>query len=160
VLVQPLDRGVEYESAPGLLARECELAELDVWIETSVAGWSDTPEVARLIRSIARAASLNPLVINFVTERDGVAISTGSLVIHDRVALLAGASTIPSGRGLGAQGTLFAARLAAARRRGCDVAMMVASPGSTSQRNAERRGFRVVYTRTKWRLARDGHEDH
>jgi hypothetical protein len=35
---------------------------------------------------------------------------------------------------------------------GCDLAMMVAQPGSDSQRNAERRGFRLAYTRTKWRL--------
>ena len=35
---------------------------------------------------------------------------------------------------------------------GCDVAMMVAHPGSDSQRNAERKGFRIAYTRTKWRL--------
>lgn len=32
--------------------------------------------------------------------------------------------------------------------------MLVAEPGSNSQRNAERNGFRVAYTRTKWRLAR------
>jgi hypothetical protein len=30
--------------------------------------------------------------------------------------------------------------------------MMVALPGSGSQRNAERQGFRTVYTRTKWQL--------
>jgi len=30
--------------------------------------------------------------------------------------------------------------------------MMVAAPGSASQRNAERNGFRVAYTRTKWQL--------
>jgi hypothetical protein len=30
--------------------------------------------------------------------------------------------------------------------------MMVALPGSDSQRNAERRGFQVAYTRTKWQL--------
>jgi hypothetical protein len=34
---------------------------------------------------------------------------------------------------------------------------MVAAPGSDSQRNAERAGFRVAYTRTKWCLrAGDG----
>ena len=32
------------------------------------------------------------------------------------------------------------------------VAMMVAAPGSSSQRNAERQGFRIAYTRTKWQL--------
>jgi hypothetical protein len=30
--------------------------------------------------------------------------------------------------------------------------MMVAEVGSQSQRNAERKGFRIAYTRTKWRL--------
>jgi hypothetical protein len=35
---------------------------------------------------------------------------------------------------------------------GCDIAMMVTLPGSDSQRNAERKGFRIAYTRTKWQL--------
>ena len=30
--------------------------------------------------------------------------------------------------------------------------MMGAPPGSGSQRNAERHGFRIAYTRIKWRL--------
>jgi hypothetical protein len=30
---------------------------------------------------------------------------------------------------------------------------MGADPGSGSQRNAERQGFRIGYTRTKWKLA-------
>jgi hypothetical protein len=30
--------------------------------------------------------------------------------------------------------------------------MMVALPGSDSQRNAERKGFHIAYTRTKWQL--------
>jgi hypothetical protein len=36
---------------------------------------------------------------------------------------------------------------------GCDLAMMAAEAGSNSQRNAERKGFRIAYTRTKWRLS-------
>jgi hypothetical protein len=32
---------------------------------------------------------------------------------------------------------------------GCDLAMIVVQPGSDSQRNAQRKGFRIVYTRTK-----------
>jgi N-acetylglutamate synthase-like GNAT family acetyltransferase len=94
-------------------------------------------------------------MMSYHVERDGEMIATASLGIHEGVALLAGASTIPSARQLGAQAALLAARLADARERGCTVAMMVTSPGSASQRNAERSGFRVAYTRTKWqRLAR------
>jgi hypothetical protein len=39
---------------------------------------------------------------------------------------------------------------------GCDLAMMVAEAGSDSQRNAERKGFRIAYTRMKWRLSSQG----
>jgi hypothetical protein len=39
------------------------------------------------------------------------------------------------------------------------IAMMAAAPGSASQRNAERHGFRIAYTRTKWHLQR-GHEQY
>jgi hypothetical protein len=30
---------------------------------------------------------------------------------------------------------------------------MCAAPGRASQRNAERQGFRIAYTRIKWKLA-------
>jgi len=39
---------------------------------------------------------------------------------------------------------------------GCDLALMVAAAGSESQRNAERKGFRIASTRMKWRLSSDG----
>lgn len=39
-----------------------------------------------------------------------------------------------------------------AAEQGCDLAMMGAAPGSASQRNAERQGFRIAYTRIKWAL--------
>ena len=39
-----------------------------------------------------------------------------------------------------------------ALEHGCDLAMMVAEAGSDSQRNAERQGFQVAYTRIKWQL--------
>ena len=42
--------------------------------------------------------------------------------------------------------------LAYAADQGCDLAMMCALPGSGSQRNAERHGFRIAYTRIKWQL--------
>ena len=47
------------------------------------------------------------------------------------------------------------------RDRGAEVFHVVsplagAQPGSTSQRNAEREGFRIVYTRIKWHLNSTG----
>ena len=155
VLVLPL---AESLAAPvsGLQVRIAESADRDAWIETSVQGWSADATYGDTMRRIATSAFANQAMIHMLVEREGQIIATGSMGIADDVALMAGASTIPTGRGLGAQALLLTARLAEARRRGCTLAMMVADPGSTSQRNAERRGYRVAYTRTKWRLARRG----
>jgi GNAT superfamily N-acetyltransferase len=156
VLVQRLAEPAPLAAPPGMRVCVLERHQREAWIDTAVAGWSDDPENARIIGAIAERASANDAMLHFLVEHDGAPIATGSLGIHAGVALLAGASTVPQARGLGAQMALLAARLAEARRRGCELAMSVTAPGSTSQRNSERRGFRVAYTRTKWRLRRPG----
>jgi predicted acetyltransferase len=87
-----------------------------------------------------------------MAELDGKPVATGAMSINDGVALLAGASTIPEARRRGAQLALLYSRLRYAAEQGCDIAMMCALPGSASQRNAERQGFRIAYTRIKWQL--------
>ena len=89
---------------------------------------------------------------SFFAELDGQPIATGAMSICEGVALFAGASTVPAGRRQGAQLALLNARLSYAAENGCDLAMMCAAPGSSSQRNAERQGFRIAYTRLKWQL--------
>jgi len=154
VLVQPIpDRAV---GASPLRVRVIDpAADGEPWIETSIAGWSADPVIAAFIRTIASANIKNQAMTHYIVEDAGAPIATGSLGVHHGVALLAGASTIPTARGRGAQALLLAQRLADARARGCTLAMMVTEVGSTSQRNAERNGFRVAYTRSKWqRLSR------
>jgi hypothetical protein len=48
------------------------------------------------------------------------------------------------------QTALLHARLARAAEAGCDLAVCLAQPGSTSQRNVVRQGFTVLYTRVKF----------
>jgi GNAT superfamily N-acetyltransferase len=156
VLVQPIAEPAAPAESPTLRVRIAGPEDRTAWVEASVMGWSEDPAIARFIRSIAEVTVANDAMLHFLVERDGAVIATAALGVHEGIALLAGASTIPSARGLGAQALLLAARLAEARRRGCEIAMMVSEPGSVSQRNAERRGFRVAYTRAKWRLARAG----
>ncbi|HEY9247715.1 MAG TPA: GNAT family N-acetyltransferase [Rariglobus sp.] len=88
----------------------------------------------------------------FLVERDGQPIAAGSLSIHEGVALLAGTSTLPQFRRLDAQRLLFESRLRYAAESGCEVAMIVTEPASAAQRNAERQGFRIAYSRIKWVL--------
>ena len=87
----------------------------------------------------------------YLAELDGRPVATAAMRMHEGVALMAGASTIPSARGRGAQLALLERRLHDAGENACNLAMMGALPGSISQRNAERHGFRIAYTRIKWR---------
>lgn len=126
-------------------------ADQELWAQTAAKGWSEFAEVADLILELSRVGAKRPNAPCFLAELDGQPIATGGLSICDGVALLAGASTIPAGRKQGAQLALLDSRLRYAVERGCDLAMMGALPGSASQRNAERQGFRIAYTRIKWK---------
>jgi len=141
-------------SAAGLTTRRILEGEFDMWAERSSRGWGETPELAAFMRAFGAVTGRSRGITCFVAELDDMVIATAALAVHDGVALFAGASTIPAWRNRGAQGALLRARLAYARETGCDLAMMCAAPGSTSQANAERLGFRIAYTRIKWKLAR------
>jgi hypothetical protein len=101
---------------------------------------------------LARVGAHRAGGLSFLAELDGRPVATGAMTVCDGVAVLVGASTVPEARRRGAQLALLGARLRYAADNGCDIAVMGAQPGSGSQRNAERQGFRVAYTRTKWQL--------
>ena len=129
--------------------------EHERWAQTAAHGWSEFTEFADQILELSRLSAKRAGAASFLAEIDGEPIATGGIGIYDGVVLLAGASTVPEGRRQGAQTALLGSRLRYAAERGCDIAMMCAQPGSTSQRNAERNGFRIAYTRLKWRLPQD-----
>ena len=122
---------------------------MDVFARTSAAGWSHAG-LGDFILEMARVNAASEGVALFLAELDGEPIATAALSMVDGIAHLAGASTIPSARNRGAQLALLDRRLRHAAANGCDIALMGALPGSGSQRNAERHGFRIAYTRIKW----------
>lgn len=126
--------------------------ERELWAQTAAEGWCDFTEIADLIRDLMRVSATREDGTCFLVELSGQPIAAGALTIHDGVALLAGASTVPEWRGRGAQRVLLASRLQYALRAGCDLAMVCAEPRSVSQRNSQRQGFRIAYTRVKWGL--------
>lgn len=133
--------------------RTVEGADHDLWARTAEEGWREITGFSGPVGDLMRVSSQRRDTVSFLAELDGRPIAAGALAIHEGVGLLAGASTIPEWRKRGAQQALLASRLAYAADARCDLAMMVAEPGSASQRNAERHGFRIAYTRIKWELA-------
>lgn len=154
VMYRPIELGTALDEGPSgaLSTRRMQPDEVAAWIDASVAGWDQYAPVADTIRALANVNAHRSDMRCYLVERDGQLVATGGLVIHEDVALLAGASTLVEARGRGAQLSLLAYRLRDAAKAGCTLAMMCALPGSGSQRNAERHGFRIAYTRIKWQL--------
>lgn len=151
VLYRPLTFDDDGVASPGVFpVTPIEPAEGPAWAEAAADGWGDTPEVVPFVRDLGAVYPVTAGATCYAA-RDGASIAAaGVLAAHAGVALLAGASTRPGWRRRGAQAALLSIRLRDARRHGCDLAMICAHPGSASHRNAQRRGFRVAYTRIKW----------
>jgi GNAT superfamily N-acetyltransferase len=78
---------------------------------------------------------------------DGQPAAAGAMNVRAKLALLFADATRENFRGQGLHLALIRARLAHAATLGCDLATAATAPGSGSQRNYERAGFRVVYTK-------------
>ncbi len=125
--------------------------EAQLWGEISARAWSHGhPELHDFHLQLSAVSAVREQNLCFLAELDGTPGAAGVLSIHEGVALFAGAATLPEWRRRGLQQALLRERLRYAADHGCGVAMMVAQPGSDSQRNAERQGFHIAYTRIKW----------
>jgi len=80
-------------------------------------------------------------------ENKPVACGTGLVIADHKVFALCGAGTLAEYRGRGLQTALLCARMAAALEAGCEYAVVVTQGGTASQRNVERLGFRVAYSK-------------
>ncbi|MGA2887673.1 MAG: GNAT family N-acetyltransferase [Terracidiphilus sp.] len=133
--------------------------EAQLWSSVSARGWThEHPELETFVRQMGVVCVARRQSPCFLAEVDGEPGAAGVLTMHEGVALFGGSATVPELRRRGLQAALLEERMRYAFEHGCDLAMMVAEAGSNSQRNAERKGFRVAYTRLKWKLDGAGNE--
>jgi GNAT superfamily N-acetyltransferase len=152
VTAVPRDR-----AASAITVRRIAADEFAKWAEVSAQGWSESgAAVSAFVAQFGHVMAHARGVVCFLAELDGEPIASAALNLRADAALLAGASTVPSARGRGAQRALLDVRLAYAAAQGIDVAMLVTQPEGASQRNAVRAGFQALYGRTKWERTVDG----
>lgn len=128
--------------------REIGPDEADLFADVLLRGHGVPDEVPR--GHVARWAE-NATSRLFVAEVGGVPAAAGALVLGE-VANLANASTLPEFRGRGLQSALIRARINTAAAAGAELVCAGASWASQSERNLERAGLRIAYTKTTWRL--------
>jgi len=97
---------------------------------------------------VGRAICAMPGALCYLAVTESGELAGGAAAaVYDGLATLFADSTIAHHRRSGLHRELIAARLNEALAQGCDLATASTAPGSSSQRNYERLGFEVVYTR-------------
>ena len=124
--------------------------QIETWVQTVAEGFADQYPVSQELLETMKMFALGPKTECYLARVEGKIAGGGTLTLHDGVAGLFGASTLPIARKRGVQTALLQRRLARAAQAGSDLAVSLAQPGSISQRNIVRQGFRVLYTRVKF----------
>jgi GNAT superfamily N-acetyltransferase len=148
VWLRPVDsREVFPPPAQGIRVAEAGPMEADLWAETVSRGFAGREKLTPADLDIAAPFVHMASTICFLAWADGEPAGAASVTLRRGLAALANASTRLAYRERGVQTALLHARLALAAARGCDLAAVQTKPGSASQRNVERLGFRLAYTK-------------
>jgi len=151
VMARFVEGGVpQPEAQDGVTVQKVSPGQIDLWTLTVSQGFAEQHQVTQELIEVMRMFAQGPHTECYLARVDGKIAGGATLALRDGVAGLFGASTLPAFRNRGVQSALLNARLARAVEAGCDLAVSLARPGSTSQRNIVRRGFTVLYTRVKF----------
>jgi GNAT superfamily N-acetyltransferase len=145
---QPLARYAAHDApAAGVSVREAVQADADAWISAVSGGFAERDDLTEDDLQIATVFFREPGTRCFLSLVDGQPAGGGAMFIHENVAAFFSGSTLAGARGRGAQTALLHARLRAAREAGCELALIKTMPGNASQRNVQRAGFQLAYTK-------------
>jgi GNAT superfamily N-acetyltransferase len=145
--VRPISPAEDFHLPAGIIVCPIAYDEAELWARVAFKGGLDSDDAEPSRSSVIAAYPYMARTACYLAWIDGEAAAAGTVSIHDGLAELFGASTRTPFRNRGAQMALLASRLAEAQRQGCNLATVHTEPGSASQRNVERLGFRLAYTK-------------
>jgi GNAT superfamily N-acetyltransferase len=147
VFVRRLATWTDNERRPdGIDTAPIGAGEADLWAQT-VANAFHGGDVDATNLAIALPNAHKEDTCCFLARIEGAVVGGGALALRDGVAICYSTSVLPAMRRLGVQQALLRARLGYAKAQGCDLAMAQTTPGNASQRNVERFGFQIAYTK-------------
>jgi GNAT superfamily N-acetyltransferase len=145
--VREIDPAEDFHLPKGIIICPASYDEANLWVRVAFKGGLDSEEAEPGRSAVIAAYPYMAHTTCYLAWIGGEAAGAGTLSVHEGLAEMFGASTRPPFRNRGVQSALLASRLAEAQRLGCDLAIVHTEPGSASQRNVERMGFRLAYTK-------------
>lgn len=148
MLVRPISSEVaDIPVSPDLLVRPAEPQEIETYISTVIGGFFSREELSEEEISLGQTLFQMPCASAYLAFVGGQAVGGAMVSTRNKVANLFGDATHPSFRGRGVHAALIGARIGAAEKAGCDLVAAITAPGSSSQRNYQRLGFQIAYTK-------------
>ena len=146
VLIRRINPEEPFTEPAGIAVERVTPATAKPWMRAVAKGFSEFGSVPE---EVFGTFGCLPGALAFLARIEGEIVGGcgGRVIPEARIASLFGTSTLPEFRGRGVQTALIARRLHEAAKAGCEYAVVSTLPGSGSQRNMERRGFRVAYTK-------------
>jgi GNAT superfamily N-acetyltransferase len=140
----------EQQALPASLhIRRADPADIDTVYDLFI-GEEPDPPVSRETRQARAPAHMRPHFPIYLAELEGRPVAMATMFIHEGLAFLGNANTHPDARRRGCQQALIEHRLREAKHLGCDAAASDTSFGTTSHRNIERAGLRLIYQDLSW----------
>lgn len=150
LLVKSLKDENPEDFQPELFIRRVKPDEIDRFSASVAKGFIDEGHAPDALLDVFKVWFTQANCTCFGAFIDNEPLGGGAVFIRDGVAEFGGASTLHRYRNRGIQTALLKARICHAMMNGCDLAMVTTLPGTISQRNVERQGFQIAYTRTKF----------
>jgi Acetyltransferase (GNAT) domain len=150
VMARPVEPNHSWEPSRGVEISLAGHDELKLWTLTVSQCFAEhypvTEEMLAVMNMFARGRDIEC----YLARIDGRVVGGATLSLRGNTAGFFGAGTLLEFRNRGVQTSLLHTRLRRAAEAGCDLAVSLAMPGSHSQRNITRLGFRTLYTRVKF----------
>ena len=146
VLIRRIHSNEPLVAPPGVVIERVTGETLEPWASAIATGFSEFGPVPP---DVFTGFGHLPGALAFLARIEGKIVggSGGRIIPEARVAALFGTATLPQFRRRGVQTALIARRLHEAAKAGCEYAVVSTLPASGSQRNMERRGFHLAYTK-------------
>lgn len=150
VMARPIDSSEQWPEPQGIEIWKATREEMDLWTLTVAQGFAENYPVTEEIIRVMKVFGLSRGMECYLAKIDGKVAGGATLSLRGKIAGLFGASTLTDFRNRGVQTALLRMRLQRAAEAGCEIGVSLAQPGSHSQRNITRLGFRTLYTRVKF----------
>jgi GNAT superfamily N-acetyltransferase len=150
VLICRINHEEPFTVPPGIAVERVTPDTVRPWMQAIAKGFSqEIPAAEEIFGAFASLPGSLAFLVRIEDEVVGGCV--GQIIPEARLAALSGMATLPEFRRRGVQSALIARRLHEAALAGCEYAVVCTQPGSGSQRNMERRRFRVAYTKVVMR---------